>query len=240
MKQEPKSTTANIAEFFRVNRPTSRRGFLKLSAATAVAIYGVNVLGKKPAVEAADLLILEDAKGVLISDPTRCVGCRRCELACTEYKDGKSSPTIARIKVARNMNYGAQSAQFGFQRGQGTFGNFLIVQDMCKQCPHPVPCATACPNDAIQVQGSVKARVVNTSKCVGCKVCQRACPWDMMCFDEEIGKATKCNLCDGHPQCVEACPTASLRFVPWRDLTKETRIRQAGMLAVDESCRDCH
>ncbi|NLY55282.1 MAG: 4Fe-4S binding protein [Firmicutes bacterium] len=229
-----------MAEFFGVNRPTSRRGFLKLSAATAVAIYGANILTSDQAKASSGIYILENAKGVLVSDPTRCVGCRRCELACTEYNDGKSSPTVSRIKVARNLNYGPQGVQFGFQRNAGKYGNFLIIQDMCKQCPHPVPCATACPNDAIEVKGPVNARVVNTEKCVGCKVCQRACPWDMMSFDEEIGKATKCTLCDGKPQCVEACPTGSLRYVAWRDLTKQSPVRQAGLLSVDATCSGCH
>ncbi|NLY56118.1 MAG: twin-arginine translocation signal domain-containing protein, partial [Firmicutes bacterium] len=41
---ERTNPAATIAEFFGVNRPTSRRGFLKLSAATAVAIYGANIL----------------------------------------------------------------------------------------------------------------------------------------------------------------------------------------------------
>lgn len=240
MMDERTNPAATIAEFFGVNRPTSRRGFLKLSAATAVAIYGANILTSDQAKASSGIYILENAKGVLVSDPTRCVGCRRCELACTEYNDGKSSPTVSRIKVARNLNYGPQGVQFGFQRGAGKYGNFLIIQDMCKQCPHPVPCATACPNDAIEVKGPVNARVVNTEKCVGCKVCQRACPWDMMSFDEEIGKATKCTLCDGKPQCVEACPTGSLRYVAWRDLTKQSPVRQAGLLSVDESCRGCH
>jgi len=240
MREEQKNPAANLAEFFGVNRPTSRRGFLKLSAATAVAIYGANILGSDQAKAASGMYILEDAKGVLVSDPTRCVGCRRCELACTEYNDGKSSPTLSRIKVARNLNYGPQGVQYGYQRREGKHGNFLVIQDMCKQCPHPVPCATACPNDAIEVKGPVKARVVNTDKCVGCKVCQRACPWDMMCFDEEIGKATKCTLCDGSPQCVEVCPTGSLRFIPWRDLTKEVPIRQAAMVTLDDGCKGCH
>ena len=237
--EKKNSAVQSITEFVGIGKPTSRRGFLKISAATAVAIYGANILTKESA-KAGSVFILEDAKGVLVSDPTRCVGCRRCELACTEYNDGKSSPTLSRVKVARNLNYGPQGTQFAFQRGAGKYGNFLVIQDMCKQCPHPVPCATACPNDAIEVKGPVNARVVNTEKCVGCKVCQRACPWDMMTFDAEVGKASKCTLCDGKPQCVEACPTGSLRYVPWRDLTKSVPVRQAGMLAVTEDCKSCH
>ena len=27
----------------------------------------------------------------LISDPSRCAGCQRCELACTEFNDGRAN-----------------------------------------------------------------------------------------------------------------------------------------------------
>ncbi|MBO8125742.1 MAG: 4Fe-4S dicluster domain-containing protein [Firmicutes bacterium] len=234
-----------MAEVIGVNKPTSRRRFLIGSAIVAGAVYGSSVLYRQINIAEDNngnkrVVILKNAKGVLVSDPTRCVGCRRCELACTEFNDGRSSPTLSRIKVARNLNYGPQAVQLGFRRGHGKFGDFLVIQDMCKQCPHPVPCATACPYDAIEAKPPLNARVVNTEKCVGCEICQRACPWDMISFDEEADKATKCTLCDGNPQCVEACPTGSLRYVPWRDLTKDFHPRQAGMLAVTEECDICH
>jgi Fe-S-cluster-containing hydrogenase component 2 len=111
----------------------------------------------------------------------------------------------------------------------GEWGNFRLVQDTCKQCPHPVPCATACPHDAIVVNEKTGARVVDSAKCTGCKTCQRACPWDMMSFDEDRNKATKCFLCNGSPKCVKACPLGALHYIPWRDLTKEIPIRQPGL-----------
>ena len=48
----------------------------------------------------------------------------------------------------------------------------------------------------------------------------------MMTFDEEAGKASKCFLCDGEPECVEACP-AGPAVRPWRDLTRELPVRRA-------------
>lgn len=46
-----------------------------------------------------------------------------------------------------------------------------------------------------------------------------------MTFDEEQGKADKCFLCNGAPKCVEACPAAALRYVPWSDRTREATPR---------------
>jgi Aldehyde ferredoxin oxidoreductase, N-terminal domain len=44
--------------------------------------------------------------------------------------------------------------------GEGNWGDGLIMQDLCKQCPHPVPCANACPRDAIVAKPPLNARVV--------------------------------------------------------------------------------
>jgi Fe-S-cluster-containing dehydrogenase component len=171
------------------------------------------------------------------------VGCRRCELACTEFNDGKASPTIARIKVRRNMNFGPKGLYDGQVR-QGNWGNGVIVQDFCKQCPHPVPCANACPNDAIVLKPTTNARVVDPEKCVGCRMCQRACPWEMISFDEEANRATKCFLCDGTPKCVEACPAEALTYVAWRDMTDKVphRVTPTSVMAPEKAaaCNDCH
>jgi Fe-S-cluster-containing dehydrogenase component len=179
----------------------------------------------------------------VVADPTRCTGCKRCELACSEFNDGKASHALSRIKVSRNYNYGPRGQQAG-SRAMGQFGNLRIVQDTCKQCPHPVPCATACPNDAIVVDPNTKARVVDPDKCQGCKVCQRACPWEMMVFDKETQKASKCFLCNGKPQCVEMCPTAALQYISWRDLTQAVPVRQVGLPATksykEAGCDSCH
>ncbi len=192
---------------------------------------------------ASPLIIMEQARGIVAADPTRCVGCRRCELACTEFNDGKASPSIARIKVSRNLNFGPKGA-FAGREGFGNWGNGLIVQDLCKQCPHPVPCADACPNDAIVAAPPLYARVVDRAKCTGCKMCLRACPWEMISLDEDTGKATKCFLCDGKPKCVEACPAGALTYMPWTDLTDRTPVRTAPLAVLSPekaaACQECH
>src|SRR5512139_568861 len=149
----------------------TRRRFLQVGG---LSVVGLSALGAWLSAEAAPpVLVLPRATGLVLADPTKCVGCRRCELACTEFNDGKAAPSMARIKVARNANFGPKGVYAG-QRGQGNWGNGLIAQDLCKQCPHPVPCATACPNDAIIMEPKTKARMVDSKKCVGCQICQKA------------------------------------------------------------------
>ncbi len=192
----------------------TRRRFLQVGGLSVVAL---SALGPWLAAEAAPpVLVLPHAKGLVLADPTRCVGCRRCELACTEFNDGKAAPSMARIKVARNMNFGPRGAFLG-REGLGTWGNGLVVQDVCRQCADAA-CASACPVQAIGAKSPANARVVDATKCVGCRTCVSACPFRMMAFDDEIGRATKCTLCDGKPKCVDACPAAALRYVAWREI----------------------
>jgi Fe-S-cluster-containing dehydrogenase component len=217
----------------------SRREFLIMAGGMIVAVSALEARGAK----VAPVIILDQAAGLVIADATKCVGCRRCELACTEFNDGKASPAMARIKIGRNLNFGP-SGPYGGLRGRGNWGNGLIVQDLCKQCPHPVPCATACPNDAIVMSPSTKARIVDADKCIGCKMCQRACPWGMMSFDSDTDKATKCFLCDGNPKCVEACPSGALSYVAWRDQTDKVPPRIVPIAVISpekaQTCIDCH
>jgi NAD-dependent dihydropyrimidine dehydrogenase PreA subunit len=115
----------------------SRRQILKLGG---ISIAGASALAPLLARGASTpLIIMEQAQGIVIADPSTCVGCGRCELACTEFNDGKAAPTLSRIKVDRNINFGP-GALLAWREGQGAWGSGLIVQDVCKQCPHPVPC----------------------------------------------------------------------------------------------------
>jgi Fe-S-cluster-containing dehydrogenase component len=222
-----------------VGKRTTRRGFMKLGASAGVSLAAVSafpgMLSAAGFSKSAGMVILSNAKGMLLADPTRCVGCRRCETSCTEFNEGKSQPSIARVKVGRNYNYGMEGPWSG-GRGDGMFGNLLMEPETCKQCPHPVPCATACQQGAIYADPATGARVVDPEKCIGCKLCVGACPWQMIMVDPESGKATKCFNCG---ECVSACPTGALRFVAWRDLTKEAAPRVAAFKLTSDPARDC-
>ena len=220
----------------------SRREFLKVNALAAIGFstFGTYIVGQK---KEPPVIIIDKAAGLVIGDPTSCIGCLRCELACTEFNDGKASPFLSRIKVSRNMNFGPKSV-LAAKTGQGNWGNGLIVQDLCSQCPHPVPCANVCPNGAIVARPPLYARAVDSEKCDGCRMCLRSCPWEMMTFDEEIQKASKCFLCNGRPKCVEACPSGALRYIPWTDLTDRVQPRAipTAIIPPENSavCADCH
>jgi Fe-S-cluster-containing dehydrogenase component len=244
-----------------IRKHISRRQFLAGSGALGLGVAAFSILGcgssgASSASEAPRQVFVANALGMVVSEPSRCGGCRRCELACTDFNDGVSQPSIARIKVGRNYNLGPLEAGQGF-KGGGIWGNFRTVQDTCRQCPHPVPCQVACPHGAIEVIAPVNARVVNVALCAGCGICTQACPWAMTSLTGPVNgpttKSTKCNLCNGtvkdangniSTECVMACPTGALKYVPWSDKTKEVppRIVVPAYIqtAVADSCAKCH
>jgi Fe-S-cluster-containing hydrogenase component 2 len=237
-----------VAEFIRTI--VTRREFLQVSGAVGLgaATFSLMGCGGSSSVNATPRQVyVANALGMIVAEPSRCVACRRCELACTEYNDGKSKPSIARIKVGRNYNVGPSGPTLGILRQEGTWGNHRTVQDVCHQCPHPVPCQLACPHNAIQVVAPLNARVVVAERCEGCGICEKACPWAMTSLDGPVDgantKSTKCLLCR---ECVNACPAGALKYVAWQDLTKSFPPRQTVpasiQLAADvkDTCNKCH
>ena len=232
-------------------KSTTRRQFLKVIGAAGLVALAANAIGCSPdavvVINSSDnpKLNTDDALNMIIGLPNRCVGCRRCEMACTEYNEGFSQPSLARLNIRRNYLYGPEGSRVGFE-GQGLFGNFTVNQDTCRQCPHPTPCMMACPYDAIETVPPVNARVVNTDKCQGCRTCIDACPWGMITFNEVDKKATKCFLCNNDPQCVKQCPSGALQYVTWKDMSKDIPARWVIPAAIpqptDVSCEDygCH
>ncbi len=223
----------------------SRRNFL-----VAAGFVGMGVFGGARAVSAATdkIPIMTDSNGLMTHDSGRCVGCHRCELACTEFNNSAANPYLARVKIARNHFWGPKGPTNAYQAvgSEGQWGNFRIIGETCKQCPHPVPCAESCPRGAIEAHPTTGARKVNETKCIGCGICTTACPWKMPTLNgPALGattKSSKCFLCDGNPECAHACPTGALRYIPWRDTRLNLAPVQSGILpaGTTTNCATCH
>jgi uncharacterized ferredoxin-like protein ydhY len=115
----------------RVNLPQdiTRRGFLQVATVTA-AFAAMNQ--SRAQTGAQPYIILETPKGLIVGDPSLCVDCQRCEMACTEFNDGKNDPVLARIRIGRNIWYGPGNP--GARPLQGVWGDSTVYQDTCRQC----------------------------------------------------------------------------------------------------------
>ena len=144
-------------------------------------------------------------EGLLIVNAGLCVGCVRCESNCTVVNDGAASSHNSRIKVTRNL--------MSNRNGVGMYANLRsgwdYFPDTCRQCD-PAPCQARCPRNAITSERGIK--VINEARCVACRLCTTACPWEMISISAVSGKAVKCVNCGA---CAEGCPSGALSIVPW-------------------------
>lgn len=130
-------------------------------------------------------------------DSKVCAGCRTCELICSLSHEGSIDLERSRILI----------------RSDPFKGSFIPV--VCRQCPD-VPCYYACPEFAIEIEESFGTVLINKEKCTGCRLCEEACPFKVIRFDQEMKKAFKCDFCHGNPECVRWCPVNALGVTEFR------------------------
>ena len=153
--------------------------------------------------------------GTILVRHERCVGCKRCRLACiVEHSAShdlvgaihEKHPPAARIAVA--------------PRGR------RVLPAACRHC-EAAACLVVCPAGAITRAGRREPVVLSRDRCVGCGDCTLACPYGVPRLTADRAEVVKCDLCiqrlgrGGIPACVEACPTGTLQ---WRDDREAERV----------------
>ena len=83
---------------------------------------------------------------------------------------------------------------------------------MCRQCGDP-KCVTVCPAGALAKNAESGVIAWDGAKCVDCLLCTVGCAYGGIALDAADGRVAKCDMCDGAPACVTACPTGALRHV---------------------------
>ncbi len=208
----------------------NRRSFLKSAGLLTATIAGVSTKSVKAAPENN---LSEDRMGVLV-DTTTCIGCRNCEWACKnahnlpagEFK-GYEDKSV--FKQMRRPDKSALTVVNQYEN-QKLINSPINVKVQCMHCDHPA-CVSACIVGAFSKKknGSV---VWDTDKCIGCRYCMVACPFQVPSF--EFDKALdpeirKCDFCFERtkegllPACVEICPVEAVTYGNRNDLIKIAR-----------------
>lgn len=141
---------------------------------------------------------------VVYVDVSRCLGCMSCQRICTFQQARKCNGRSPSIWVSVDMD------------------RRKIFTSTCLQC-HTAWCLKACPTGALARDPETQAVVVNERVCVGCGMCVIACPFGNIQMDPGIRIATKCDLCGGHPECVQVCMAQALHFGDLNELAEIKR-----------------
>ncbi len=144
-------------------------------------------------------------------DTSRCIKCWACVVSCKQWHEIEAN-TVSRRRVNEEVT--------------GTFPDVKrrFTSLSCMHCAEPA-CVAVCPQGALSKRDEDGIVVVDLEKCIGCKTCSTACPFDVPQYaDNENGQGVhldKCDTCLGigraegeMPHCVTTCPVKALNFGP--------------------------
>jgi Fe-S-cluster-containing dehydrogenase component len=172
-----------------------------------------------------------DSFGVLF-DGTKCIGCRKCEGACNKVnelpKQDLPFDDLTVLDKKRRTRHDAFTVVKKYAVGEKP----VYRKIQCNHCLEPA-CASACFVGAFK-KDKTGAVSYDASKCVGCRYCMIACPFEIPTYeyhDPITPRVRKCTLCQPRieegklPGCVEACPKGALVFGRREDLLVMARER---------------
>ena len=199
-----------------------RRKFLATSASIGAAVLPLNGANAANAKESKEFV------GVLV-DTTRCIGCRTCEVACSEtwgnfVPDSKSDNALEQRRDTSEKQFTVVN-RFSTDKGE------VFVKRQCMHC-WQAACVSMCLVNAMYKtkEGPV---TWNGDKCLGCRFCMVACPFDIPKAEYHSWnpRIMKCHMCyerlqqGKKPACVEACKEKALFFGDLKD--PESQVRKA-------------
>ena len=143
-----------------------------------------------------------------------CIDCERCLDACRTTN-----------KVP---DYGYRTAILEKHVPEAVGQKTEFIPVLCMQCNDP-PCVRACPTRASYKDENNGIVRVEKKKCIGCKVCMVACPYNARYFNNETRAIDKCDFCfesrlskgEKLTACSAACPTGARTFGDISDPSSE-------------------
>lgn len=199
----------------------TRRNFFKFIGAA-----GVSATVLPSSAQAWQSKAPPDPYGCLV-DLTRCIGCRKCEDACSKVNELPSPVkdvcdcTVFEKKRRPDENaFTVVNRYFSGKLDVLDKPSPTFVKIQCMHCQDPA-CVSACIVGALtkKENGAVHYDV---SKCIGCRYCMVACPFEIPAYeyhDPITPRVRKCTFCfdrisrdGGLPGCATICPVEAITF----------------------------
>ncbi len=132
----------------------------------------------------------------MVIDQRRCVACMACVVACKG--ENEVPPGCFRTRVKEMV--------------EGEFPRLRMElrSELCNHCERP-PCVYNCPTGASYRRDEDGLVLLKKYRCIGCKACLAACPYDARYINPDKGFADKCTFCEHRikegkePACVATC-----------------------------------
>jgi len=171
------------------------------------------------------------AEKVKLIDVAKCTGCRGCQLACKQWNQLPARQTFAAGTYQNPPDLQSNTwTLIRFQEVATQEGvKWLFRKDGCMHCTNAA-CVKVCPSGALYHSDLGTVGIIK-ERCIGCKECVAACPFEIPRYDSVTDKVYKCDLClsriqtDLPPACVKACPTGALTFGDKSDMVKKAYAR---------------
>ncbi len=133
-----------------------------------------------------------------------CINCKACETVCKEEN---------------GVQLGADKQRIWVGVVDGTMFDKPFINLYPSQCNHCIdaPCVSVCPTQASHYADG-KIVLVDAQKCILCKGCMEACPYDARFVDDTSVSVDKCTFCNhrvdefGTTACQATCPTKVRTF----------------------------
>jgi len=134
-----------------------------------------------------------------------CIDCERCIEACKKTNEVPDYGYRTRILTKIVSDARGRKREF--------------IPILCNHCNEP-PCCRACPTKATYKDPDNGIVMMQYNKCIGCKMCVLACPYEARYFNEERHAIDKCNFCfdtrlskgEKLTACSNVCPTGARIF----------------------------
>jgi len=145
------------------NQTINRRDFIKLTAVGLAVAAGTRAVTRSKASSGAPH---GERQWAMVIDQSKCTGCNYCTLACQAHND--INPDIEWNHVSET----------------GTVGNMKVfLPRPCMHCAK-APCVEVCPVKASYYRDDGIV-MMDYDKCIGCRYCQIACPYEARSFNWE-------------------------------------------------------